>query len=115
MGTIKQQKKLRGDDISEAQKASMASFDDERARQEEIKHLQAKKQEQAINDEVRKLRMDKGKATEMKHQASLKVQMEQLNKMGATDQAQKLRDRLDPGKDELGRERKWRPPAPDVG
>merc|ERR1711976_600660 len=59
--TNKRSKKLKGGEMSEAQRISLASFDDERARREEIKHLQAKKQEEMLNSEVGKLREDKKK------------------------------------------------------
>mmetsp|Transcript_82383 Transcript_82383/g.191327 ORF Transcript_82383/g.191327 Transcript_82383/m.191327 type:complete len:295 (+) Transcript_82383:59-943(+) len=101
--TSKRSKKLRGDDMSDAQKAALASFDDERARREEIKHLQAKKQEMQITDEVRRMRQDKGKVEDMKHQERLKVQMGMLNKSGHTKEASKIAERLDPGRDESGR------------
>merc|ERR1712060_408141 len=39
----KRHKKNVGDEMSDAQKAALASFDDEKARREELKHLQAKK------------------------------------------------------------------------
>mmetsp|Transcript_110480 Transcript_110480/g.236077 ORF Transcript_110480/g.236077 Transcript_110480/m.236077 type:complete len:328 (-) Transcript_110480:161-1144(-) len=100
---IKRQKKNKGDEMSEAQRASLASFDDEAARREEIKHVQAKKQEQAINDEVRKMRQNKDKVAEMKHQEMLRTQMDMLNKSGNTQKASQIAGRLDPGKDDLGR------------
>mmetsp|Transcript_84638 Transcript_84638/g.274188 ORF Transcript_84638/g.274188 Transcript_84638/m.274188 type:complete len:311 (-) Transcript_84638:50-982(-) len=101
--TSKRSKKIRGDDMSDAQKAALASFDDERARREEIKHLQAKKQEMQITDEVRRMRQDKTKVEEMKHQDRLRTQMDILNKSGHAREAGKIAERLDPGKDELGR------------
>merc|ERR1712151_694722 len=44
----KRSKQKRGDEMTDAQKAALASFDDERARKEESKHMQAKKQENQI-------------------------------------------------------------------
>merc|ERR1719361_2200828 len=99
--TSKRSKKNRADGMTDAQKAALASFDDERARREEIKHMQAKKQEMTITDEVRKMRTDKGKVEEMKHQELLRTQMEMLNKSGHTKEASKIAERLDPGRDEL--------------
>merc|ERR1719361_2579203 len=80
--TSKRSKKIRGEDMTDAQKAALASFDDERARREEIKHLQAKKQEMQITDEVRRMRSNKDKVEEMKHQERLRVQMTMLNRSG---------------------------------
>merc|ERR1712060_564458 len=94
--------KKRGDEMDDAQRAALTSFDDEKARREEIKHLQAKKQEDLITNEVRKMRTDKGKVAEMKHQENLKTHMDILNKTGHSREAQKIADRLNPGKDELG-------------
>mmetsp|Transcript_60544 Transcript_60544/g.177001 ORF Transcript_60544/g.177001 Transcript_60544/m.177001 type:complete len:283 (+) Transcript_60544:51-899(+) len=94
--TNKRSKKIRTDDMTDAQKAALASFDDERARREEIKHLQAKKQELQITDEVRRMRQDKTKVEEMKHQRLLQVQMDVLNKSGNTKEASKIAERLDP-------------------
>mmetsp|Transcript_67017 Transcript_67017/g.178487 ORF Transcript_67017/g.178487 Transcript_67017/m.178487 type:complete len:239 (-) Transcript_67017:221-937(-) len=98
--TNKRSKKIRGEDMTDAQKAALASFDDERARREEIKHLQAKKQDMQINEEVRRMRVDKSKVEEMKHQRLLKVQMDVLNKSGHTKEASKIADRLDPTKED---------------
>merc|ERR1711957_776153 len=56
MMSKKRQQKKRGDDMSDAQKTALASFDDEKARREEIKHLQAKKHDDIITNEVRKMR-----------------------------------------------------------
>jgi len=83
-------------DMTETQRAALASFDDERARREEIKHLQAKKQEAAITDEVRRMKADKGKVEEMKHQGRLRVQMDMLTKSGFQTEANKIADRLAP-------------------
>merc|ERR1719277_1168719 len=103
MMSKKRQTRKRGDEMTDAQKASLTSFDDEKARREEIKHLQAKKQEDMITSEVRKMRTDKAKVTEMKHQEHLKTHMDILQKTGHSREAQKIAERLDPGKDELGR------------
>merc|ERR1712048_641671 len=46
--SLKRQKRNRNDDMSEAARASLASFDDESARKQEIKALQAKKAEQQL-------------------------------------------------------------------
>lgn len=97
--TNKRSKKIRGDDMTDAQRAALASFDDERARREEIKHLQAKKQEAQINDEVRKMRQDRSKVDDMKHQTLLRTQMDVLNKSGHMKEASKIAERLAPGED----------------
>merc|ERR1712217_742481 len=80
--SFKRQKKNRGDEMTDAQKASFASFDDETARREEIKHLQAKKQDQQITDEVRRMRLNKAKVEEMRHQELLRTQRDILNTAG---------------------------------
>merc|ERR1712137_1368977 len=92
MMSKKRQQRNRGDDMTEAQKAALASFDDEKARREEIKHLQAKKQEDMITNEVRKMRTDKTKVAEMKKQDHLRAHMDLLNKAGHSDAANKLRE-----------------------
>jgi len=101
--THKRSKKIRGDDMTESQKAALASFDDERARKEEIRNLQARKQETMLKDEVSRMRMDANKVEEMKHQERLKVQMTTLNRTGNYEQAAKIGERLDPNRDEFGR------------
>merc|ERR1719343_1152380 len=93
----KRQRKNRGDDMTEAQKAALASFDDEKARREEIKHLQAKKQDDIITSEVRKMRVNKAKVEEMKSQERLRTQMDMMNKAGNFKEASKIKDRLAPG------------------
>merc|ERR1719343_226107 len=90
----KRQRKNRGDDMTEAQKSALASFDDEKARREEIKHLQAKKAEDTITKEVRKMRTDKAKVEEMKTRERLKTQMDMLNKAGLSKEADKLKNKL---------------------
>lgn len=99
----KRQKKNTGDEMSAAAKASLTSFDDESARKEEFKHLQAKKQEQALNDEVRKLRANKDKVQEMRNQDQLRTHMDQLNRQGNTKEAEKIAKRLDHTVDDFGR------------
>merc|ERR1711957_1114281 len=69
----KRQANNRGKEMSDAAKGSMVSFDDEKARREEIKHIQAKKQEDQITNEVRRMRTDKTKVSEMKSQTMLKT------------------------------------------
>jgi len=90
----KQHKKKVGDEMSEAQKAALASFDDEKARKEEIKHLQAKKHEDAITKEVQKFRTDKAKVEEMKTQERLRTQVEMLNKAGLSKEAEKIKQKM---------------------
>jgi len=109
--SAKRQKKNRGAEADEARQLALTSFDDELARKEEFKHLQAKKHEQSINDEVRKLRANKEKVNEMRHQDQLRVHMDQLNRVGATKLADNIAGRLDASKDEFGRPLR-RPPAP---
>merc|ERR1712039_215365 len=99
MQTNRRQKKLKGGEMDEAAKIAMASFDDERARKEEIKHLQAKKAEELLSSEVGRLRIDKKKAEEMKHQERLREQRDMLNKSGHTDKAAEINRRLAPGSD----------------
>lgn len=101
--TAKRDKKSRGEAADEARQIALTSFDDELARKEEFKHLQAKKHEQSINDEVRKLRANKEKVNEMRHQDHLRVHMDMMNRSGNTDVADKIAKRLDPTKDEFGR------------
>merc|ERR1712110_37309 len=79
---VKRQKKHRGDEMTEAQRASLASFDDEQARLEEMKHLKAKRQEQQISDEVRKLRQNRDKVADMRTQEQMRTHMNVLNKQG---------------------------------
>mmetsp|Transcript_22802 Transcript_22802/g.45839 ORF Transcript_22802/g.45839 Transcript_22802/m.45839 type:complete len:359 (+) Transcript_22802:38-1114(+) len=90
----KMQKKKRDDDMSEAQKAALACFDDEKARREEIKHLQAKKQEDIVTNEVRRMRADKTKVESMKKQEKLRTQIEMLNKAGLSKEAEKVKSKL---------------------
>merc|ERR1712157_673176 len=66
--SLKRQKKNRNDDMDDAQRASLASFDDESARRHEIKALQAKEAEQQLTNEVKKLRADNKKVEEMRKQ-----------------------------------------------
>jgi len=94
--SYKRQKRAKHDEMSETGKAALASFDDEAARRDEIRHQQAKKQEQQINDEVRRMRGDKGKVEEMRHQSQLKHHMDQLNRSGQTEEAAKIASRLAP-------------------
>merc|ERR1712151_730520 len=93
----KRQARKRGDDMTDAQKASLTSFDDEKARREEIKHLQAKKQEEMITTEVREMKADKEKVSNMQTQARLKTQMDMLHKAGHSKEAQKIADRIKHG------------------
>jgi hypothetical protein len=78
----KRHKKNKGDEMTEAQRASLASFDDETARYEEMKHLQAKKRDQQINDEVRRLRSNKDKVADMREQDAMRTHRDHLNKGG---------------------------------
>eukprot|EP00929_Paragymnodinium_shiwhaense_P059218 TRINITY_DN2964_c0_g1_i3.p1 TRINITY_DN2964_c0_g1~~TRINITY_DN2964_c0_g1_i3.p1 ORF type:complete len:138 (+),score=53.24 TRINITY_DN2964_c0_g1_i3:300-713(+) len=64
----KRQKKKRGDEMTDAQRASLASFDDESARKEEHKAHMAKKQEQALQEQLQRLRGDKAKVQAMRQQ-----------------------------------------------
>merc|ERR1712196_409369 len=48
----KRQKKKRGAEMTDAQRASLASFDDESARKEEQKANEAKKQEKALQEQL---------------------------------------------------------------
>lgn len=93
-------------DMSDSQRTAFASFDDERARREEITLLRAKKQEEQITDEVRRMRQNKDKVAEMNHQQRLRTQMDMLNKSGHTKEATKIAERLDPSRDDFGRTRK---------
>merc|ERR1719231_1841893 len=95
----KRQKKNDAFEMSEAARASLTSFDDETARKEEFKHLQAKKHEQQISEEVRKLRANREKVEEMRNQNNLRTHMDHLRKQGAEDSAAKIKDRLNPNKD----------------
>mmetsp|Transcript_9697 Transcript_9697/g.17030 ORF Transcript_9697/g.17030 Transcript_9697/m.17030 type:complete len:281 (-) Transcript_9697:94-936(-) len=87
---MKRNKKNRGDEMTEAQRASLTSFDDEQARREEIKHIQARKQEQQIADEVKKMRTNKSKVEDMRKQDILRTQRDMLNKAGHTEEAKKI-------------------------
>lgn len=100
---LKRSRKQRGDDMTEAQRASLASFDDERARREEIRQQQLKKQEMQVTEEVRKMRGNKQKVDEMRHQSQLRTQMDMLHKTGHSKEAEKIAARLNPGLDEFGR------------
>merc|ERR1712054_311812 len=64
----KRQKKKRGDEMTDAQRASLASFDDESARKEEQKANEAKKQEKALQEQLERLRADKSKVANMRKQ-----------------------------------------------
>merc|ERR1712014_30788 len=90
---LKRQKRNRNDDMSEAQRAALASFDDESARKHEIKALQAKKAEEQLNNEVRRLRQDRSKADDMNRQAFLKTQIEMMNKSANMKEADKVKSR----------------------
>merc|ERR1740121_2098245 len=108
--SYKQQKRAKNLEMSDAGKASLASFDDEAARRKEIRHQQAKRQEQQINDEVRRMRGDKDKVEEMRHQATLRQHMDTLNRSGRTEEASKIAARLAPSKDDD--ERRYVTPHP---
>jgi len=90
----KRSAKKRGDDMTEAHKSALASFDDEKARKEEIKHLQAKKQEEMITTEVRKMKANKEKVSDMQTQARLRTQIDMLLKAGLKKDAEKLQAKL---------------------
>merc|ERR1712187_525565 len=92
--SLKRQKRTRNNDMSEAQRASLASFDDESARKHEIKALQAKKQEEQLNNEVKKLRADNKKVEEMRKQDFLRNQLELTYKSGNIKEADKMRDKM---------------------
>merc|ERR1712039_294165 len=92
--TAKLAKKKGAEAMNDAQKEALASFDDERARMLEMKHAQAKKQEQQVTDEVRRLRADKGKVDKMKTEASVRAQIDMLNKSGNFEQAEKLQAKM---------------------
>merc|ERR1712039_1012508 len=92
-------KRMKGQEQEQAQRASLASFDDERARKEEIKTLQAKKESDALSSELGKLRMDKQKAEAMQQQERLRAQRDLLNKAGHSEKAAELNNRLRPGED----------------
>lgn len=94
MMSKKRQKKNFGDDMTDAQKASLTSFDDEKARREEMKHLEAKKQEERVTNEVRKMRGDKDKVARMNKEDHLKAHMETLQKAGHHKAASKLAEKL---------------------
>ncbi|CAK8991726.1 unnamed protein product [Durusdinium trenchii] len=94
----KRRKKKAESVIDTALQSSLASFDDEKARRDEVLALRAKKQESQISSEVQRLRMNKDKAEEMKHQAVLKTQAAMLNKAGQVEAAGKINQRLDPNK-----------------
>jgi hypothetical protein len=99
--SYKRQKRAKNNEMDDAGKAALASFDDEAARREEIRHNQAKKQEQALQDEVRKMRGDKGKVEEMRHQSQLRQHMDQLNRSGQTEEAAKIAARLAPSTEKV--------------
>jgi len=92
--SLKRQKKNRNDDMDDAQRASLASFDDESARRHEIKALQAKKAEQQLTNEVKKLRADNKKVEEMRKQDFLRNQLELTYKSGNIKEADKMRDKM---------------------
>jgi len=84
--------------IDTALQSSLASFDDEKARRDEVMALRAQKQQNQISSEVSKLRMNKEKAEDMKHQAMLKTQAALLNKAGHAEAASKINERMNPNK-----------------
>lgn len=90
----KRQQKKRGDDMSEAQKAALASFDDKKARREEIKHVQAEKHDDIVTNEVWKMKTDKAKVEQMKSHERLKTQVGMLSKVGLASEAEKIKRRL---------------------
>jgi len=99
----KRVKRVQGDEMNEAQRAALASFDDESARRNEIKNLQAKKQEAMINNELSRMRVDSSKVKDMRSQDQLRTHMDQLNKAGNIKEADKIKARLDPSMDQFGR------------
>mmetsp|Transcript_91886 Transcript_91886/g.163582 ORF Transcript_91886/g.163582 Transcript_91886/m.163582 type:complete len:289 (-) Transcript_91886:117-983(-) len=94
----KRRKQKVGEQIDTAQKSSLVSFDDEKARRDEIMAHKAKKAESLVSQEVNALRMNKEKAADMKNQAILQTQRDMLNKVGRGDAAAKINDRLNPNK-----------------
>ncbi|CAL1141555.1 unnamed protein product [Cladocopium goreaui] len=94
----KRRKKKAETVIDTALQSSLASFDDEKARRDEVLALRAKKQENQISSEVQRLRMNKEKAEDMKHQAMLKTQQSMLSKAGQVEAAGKISERLNPNK-----------------
>ncbi len=88
--------------MDDARKVSLSCFDDEQARREEMKHLQAQRQEMQLNEDIRKVKASKEKVSEMRHQDSLRLQMDQLNKSGNTKKAVEIATRLDVSKDSSG-------------
>lgn len=101
--SVKRQKKNKGDEMSEAQRASLASFDDESARKHEMKAQAAKKQEEQLQGEVRRMRGDKLKVEAMRAQGQLRTQLDMMQRAGNTKEADKLKSRLDSTLDDFGR------------
>jgi len=98
--------------IDTALQSSLASFDDEKARRDEVLALRAKKQESMVGAEVSKLRMNKEKAEEMKHQNMLKTQAALLNKAGHAEAAHKINERMNPNKVDFAERRARRLDGP---
>jgi len=98
--------------IDTALQSSLASFDDEKARRDEVLALRAKKQESMVGAEVNKLRMNKEKAEEMKHQNMLKTQAALLNKAGHAEAAHKINERMNPNKVDFAERRAKRLDGP---
>jgi len=90
----KRSKKQQSDGMTDAQRAALASFDDEKARIEEMKVMREKKQEQRITDELRMMKQDKTKAQAMISQDRLATQRDMLNKAGLNKEAQKINEKL---------------------
>merc|ERR1712187_725696 len=89
--SMKRQKRNRNDEMSEDQRAALASFDDESARRHEIKALKAKQDEEKLNNEVRRLRHDKSKVDDMNRQKFLRTQIDMMNKSGNMKEAEKVK------------------------
>mmetsp|Transcript_2181 Transcript_2181/g.5549 ORF Transcript_2181/g.5549 Transcript_2181/m.5549 type:complete len:268 (+) Transcript_2181:61-864(+) len=82
------------DEMTAEMKRALASFDDERARREEMNLVKLKKQEQTITDEVQRMRKDKSKVDDMRSQEFSKTQVAMLNKSGHAKEAAKLVDKM---------------------
>lgn len=108
----KRRKKKAETVIDTALQSSLASFDDEKARRDEVLALRAKKQESQISSEVHRLRMNKEKAEDMKHQALLKTQQSMLSKAGQVEAAGKISERLNPNKVDFAERRAKRMDGP---
>jgi len=94
----KRRKQKSGDEVDKFQRSSMVSFDDEKARRDEVMAMKAKKAESLVSQELQSLRNNKEKAADMQNQARLNAQRDMLQKVGHGDAAAKISDRLNPNK-----------------